>query len=506
MRLKYQLFLLLLLTGGLLIALMAAIGSWNFNRGFIGYINDIERQQLNPIVDALAAGYALEGSWDWVTDDRREWTALLATHLDLRRPPRPGGLRREGAKRRNEPGANPRPPPPGGSDFAPPPRPRGSVNAALTLDPRLLLADADRTVIIGRERGDRQVHWQPVTTENRIVGYLGNRERQTLPGRLDQAFAEKQRRGFLYAALAMVLLSALLAVALAGRLARPLLAVNDAVARIGRGEYAHRVPVARSDEIGDLSRSINTLAVTLEKNLGARRQWLAEISHELRTPVAILQGELEAIQDGVNSLDEVAIDSLHAETLRLARLIDDLHDLTLSDVGALDYRFERLDLGEVVTARIATVRNQSEAAALDIHVSPASLPSASHQKFEPEPLIVDGDGQRLCQLVDNLLQNSVRYTDADGEVCVTLSRTQDRAVIVWTDSAPGVTDEQLGRLFEPLYRADASRNRGNGGAGLGLAIVLRIIEAHGGTIAASHSPKGGLALRIELPLSQENAS
>jgi len=123
---------------------------------------------------------------------------------------------------------------------------------------------------------------------------------------------------------------------------RPLLAVNEAVSRIGRGQYDHRVPDGRKDELGDLSRNINTLAMTLEKNQGARRQWIAEISHELRTPLAILQGEIEAIQDGVIQANDAAISSLHSETLRLSRLVNDFHDLTINlDIYRCDERYIR---------------------------------------------------------------------------------------------------------------------------------------------------------------------
>lgn len=493
MRLKYQLFLILLLAGSLLIALMAAIGSWSFDRGFIGYINDTEGQRLDPLIDTLATGYAREGNWDWITDERNAWPALIDRYLGLGRGSSRSGLRRDEPDRRGRPGDRQVHDRSGPEPRIRPPSPAGST---LTLDPRLLLADADQRVLIGRVRGDRQVSWQPVTTDDQVVGYVGHHLLENLPGQLDQAFAVQQRRTFLYAALAMVLLSAPLAVALAGRLVRPLLKVNDAVARIGKGQFEYRVPDERSDEIGDLSRSINTLAFTLEKNLDARRQWLAEISHELRTPVAVLQGEIEAIQDGVAQLDSAAIASLHAETLRLARLIDDLHDLTLSDVGALDYHFERIDLRDVLSARVAAVCSLLEATSLAITVTPSHDTSS-------KPLFVNGDTQRLGQLIDNLLQNSMRYTQAGGEVRIALSQAHGRATMDWSDSAPGVDDEQLGRLFEPLYRADKSRSRGNGGAGLGLAIVQRIIEAHGGTIAASQSSLGGLALHVELPLSRE---
>ena len=456
MRLRYQLFLALLLASAVLVVLMAAIGSYRFDRGFLGYVNALERERLAPLVEALADGYAREDGWDWIAGDERVWRETLRESLGRRsgrRPPERGSTRR---------------------------RP---------FVPDLLLADAEGRPLVGRRSPDGPAAWLPIEVGGATVGRLRHRSMERLPGGLDAAFAASQQRGFLLAALAMVPVSALLAIGLAGRVVRPLTDVADAVERIGRGEYAHRLPAARRDELGALSRDINRLAATLESSLEARRRWLAEISHELRTPVAVLRGELEAIQDGVQALDAEAVDSLHAETLRLARLIDDLHALTLSDAGALDYRFERLALGEVVVGRIDAGGAAARAAALDLELRGAD-----------EPLPVHGDRQRLGQLVDNLLQNSLRYTDPGGRVRATLSREAGRAVLDWSDSAPGVDAEHLSRLFEPLYRAEASRSRDAGGDGLGLAIASRIVEAHGGTIAARAADLGGLAVRVELPL------
>ena len=502
MRLKYQLFLTLLLTGSILIALMAAIGRWNFERGFIGYINNTERQQLRPVVETLAQGYADAGNWQWITDHPDNWRVLLDTHLRTRKTPPDGGIRPGTPPSAQEPAGRAPPPPPAkrdGRDERTDRKPPGKIVGTLTMDPRLLLADKQKHLLIGRERPDSPPQWLPIVSNEQTVGFLGYHERRSLTGQLDKAFATQQRRSFFYTACAMALLSALLAVALASRLVRPILNVKDAVARIGRGQYTHRVTESRNDEIGDLSRSINTLAVSLEKNLDARRQWLAEISHELRTPVAILQGELEAIQDGVQTLDQKAIASLHVETLRLARLIDDLHDLTLSDIGALDYRFEPIEIRQVLAARINATHSQIEAASLRITIRPDISSSAG-------TLVVNADPQRLGQLFDNLLQNSIRYTHANGEVRIDMTSDNGGVIINWADSAPGVTDEQLTQLFEPLFRADASRNRSHGGAGLGLAIVQRIVDAHGGTIQARHSPLGGVALHIQMPLAQESAS
>lgn len=287
----------------------------------------------------------------------------------------------------------------------------------------------------------------------------------------------------------MIALSGVLAVALAARIVRPVLKMNGAVSRISQGEYTYRIEAERQDEIGDLARNINRLATSLDQNLNARQQWLAEISHELRTPVAILQGELEGMIDGIIPVDDTAIASLHSESLRLSRLISDLHSLTLSDIGALDYQFESLDLVSLIAARCHAASSLSSAQDITVELS---LPD--------EPLFVRGDRQRLEQLFDNLLQNSVRYTDPEGELKIALNQQDDGILISWEDSSPGVTDEQLPHLFDTLYRVETSRNRATGGAGLGLAIAKRIVDAHEGRISASQSPIGGLSLSIRFPL------
>jgi len=185
MRLDYQLFLILILTSALLIALMALIGNRSFDRGFIGYINNTERQQLLPLIDALADGYEREGSWDWLTDKRRAWKDLLDTHLGQGRAPRPGRERdrRPGDRPAGRPAGRP-PEQPGKQTEKQISRSNGAdgLVSTLTLDPRLLLADAEKRILIGRREGNRRVHWQPVMVDEQTVGYLGHRQRDTLPG------------------------------------------------------------------------------------------------------------------------------------------------------------------------------------------------------------------------------------------------------------------------------------------------------------------------------------
>lgn len=504
MRLKYQLFLALLLGSGLLIALMYVINSWSFNRGFLGYINSTEVARIEPIVDELAANYQEHDGWGWIAANHRRWGTILNKYLGtptrrggradssnliefpLKPPPPPTGERRERDK--NDPGLadKKKPGPPEQQD----PVDRGPSN--LTLDPRLLLADANEVIIYGFMGADintPETTWLPINVEDQVVGYLGYRRLKQPPGQLDKVFAEQQKRSFAYASLAMVALSALLAAALSAHIVGPILHIRNTVRRIRKGNYDQHIELTRRDEIGDLARDINRLATALDRNLSARQQWLAEISHELRTPVAILQGELEALLDGVVPVDEVAIKSLHDESLRLSRLINDLHKLTLSDIGALDYRFETIDLVELVTERCRLAQPLARAQSLSI-TTDISTPSA----------LIKGDSERLSQLADNLLQNSIRYTDSGGVINVSLHSDGHHICLCWKDSSPGVTTEQLPHLFESLYRTDASRNRDTGGAGLGLAIVSKIVEAHEGMIESSHSELGGLAITIRFPL------
>jgi two-component system sensor histidine kinase BaeS len=216
---------------------------------------------------------------------------------------------------------------------------------------------------------------------------------------------------------------------------------------------------------------------------------MADVAHELRTPLAVLRADLEAVQDGVRSASGESLNSLLAEVRTLNKLIDDLHDLSLADVGALSYRKAVLGVDELLQRCIAPFRERFAHKQLRLVTAPT----------DPE-LRVFADGSRLQQLLNNLLENSLRYTDAPGETRVSGARDGGEVLMSIDDSAPGVPPELLPRLFERFFRVDSSRNRETGGSGLGLAICRSIVEAHGGSIAAARSMLGGLRIDIRLPL------
>jgi two-component system sensor histidine kinase BaeS len=212
------------------------------------------------------------------------------------------------------------------------------------------------------------------------------------------------------------------------------------------------------------------------------------VSHELRTPLSVLRGELEAIEDGVRTLDQSSMKSLQGEVGMLSKLVDDLYELSLADVGALTYRKSECDLNELLDSCAAMFQERCNARHLRLELE---LPTP--------PLRVEADPKRLQQLFGNLLENAVRYTDEGGVLRIRAASDGDDVRIDFLDSGPGVDADQLPRLFERFYRGETSRNRASGGAGLGLAICHSIALAHGGSLSADHSPLGGLWLTLRLP-------
>jgi len=441
---------------------------WSVDRGFLRYVNTIEQERLESLASGLEHTYAEQGNWNVVRSDPWRWLRQAANREaePLEPPARHSG---RSARWRETDG------------HGPPPH-RG----------RLLLLDADRQPIFGPARRATETTLRPLQVDGAVVGYLGLLPRERLTESHELRFVEQQKLAIAVLGVFVFLVSAGLALPLANRLLRPIRALAAATHRLAAGHYASRVRIDSADELGQLATDFNALAHTLDKTEQARRQWLADVSHELRTPLAVLRGEIEAIEDGIRQPTPAAIHSLHAEVLQLGRLVDDLHQLALSDVGALSYRKEGVDLRELLDDLLAGYRPEIERRGLALA---AELPG--------RPIAVFADGERLRQMFANLLDNALHYTDAGGRIAVRLHGLEEMAVVDILDSAPGMPENEMARLFERFYRVEGSRNRRTGGAGLGLAICRNIAEAHGGRLSARPSPLGGLWLQVALPEQKE---
>jgi two-component system sensor histidine kinase BaeS len=288
-----------------------------------------------------------------------------------------------------------------------------------------------------------------------------------------------------------ILVAALVAMILARTLMSPVRKIASATRALAAGNFDQRINVSSRDELGRLADDFNLLALSLKRNEQLRRNFMADVSHELRTPLAVLKGEMEAMEDGMRELSVDNIRALQSEVTSLNKLVNDLYDLSLADIGALTYRKAEINLKVLVEQVLSQYQHRMESAGLLL---------LFEAKLDDYPVLADPD--RLKQLFINLLENSIRYTDANGRILITLTRENGYVVVQIEDSAPGVTDEQLQQLFDRMYRVESSRSRNNGGAGLGLAICRKIAEGHDGDISAGHSSLGGIYMRVTLPVSQ----
>jgi len=463
-----RLFLSILVATSLAILCIFLIMQWNINRGFFQYLNSLEQARMEQIAEGLEQAYAGHGSWDFLREKPRFWMErLLHTQSDDDAKRRLKELDTTGDVRSF-------PPPPGGSH-----RPRLPF----------IVLDAERKPIFGDPARAEKENFRPIVYKGETVGYVGMLSPKHFLSPPQLAFLKQQKLALILAALGVVLLAAIVSLPLASRLVRPIRATAAATRDLASGKYSIRLPISSSDELGQLARDFNAMALTLEKNEKARRQWVADISHELRTPLAVLRGEIEALLEGIRSTTPEAVRSLYAETLRLTRLVDDLYQLALSDLGALTYHKENLDLAEILSDSIELYRSEFTLKGISL-ITDISRESK---------LTVFGDAERLHQLFTNLLDNSLKYTDAAGKLIVRLTCRHAQATIDFEDSAPGVPEEEMERLFDRLYRVERSRGRSSGGAGLGLAICRNIVEAHAGAISAHPSALGGVTIRVIMP-------
>jgi two-component system sensor histidine kinase BaeS len=461
----HRLFLSILAATCVALLCMFLIMQWSINRGFLQYLNSLDQGRLEQMAGSLEQAYAEHGNWKFLRDNPGFLIERLlhATPADIT-----SGRLHEFDK----------------SDVPPPP-PEGAHRPRFPL----IVLDAERKPLFGNIAEAQDVNFKPIVHNNETVGYVGLLPPRQFLNPPQVQFLSQQKSALILAALGMVLIVVIFSVPLANRLVRPIRAMATATRDLASGKYTIRVPISSSDELGQLARDFNAMALTLEKNEKARRQWVADISHELRTPLAVLRGEIEALLDGIRDTTPEAVRSLHAEALRLHRLVDDLYQLALSDLGTLTYHKEDLDLAEVL-------RNSIEPYRAEFTRKGIKLSSDISNESE---ITVFADRERLQQLLTNLIDNSLKYTDTGGELVIRLACSNNQAALEFQDSSPGVPEDELDRLFDRLYRVEGSRNRSSGGAGLGLAICRNIVEAHAGTITAHPSPLGGVLIRVNLP-------
>ncbi len=278
--------------------------------------------------------------------------------------------------------------------------------------------------------------------------------------------------------------------------AGPIDEMVEATRRVGSGDYAVRVRPPRRGprELGELAAGFNTMAERLEVDERQRRSLLADVSHELRNPLAVVRGNLEAIIDGVHPADQAHLASILDETLVLGRLVEDLRTVALSEAGTLALHREPTDLGLLIHEAARSFETMAAAASVGIEVSPST--------DAPDLPALDVDPVRIREVLDNLIANALRYTPPGGTVTVEagLAPSGRSVNVSVSDTGSGIAPEIRAHLFERFAKTGDSR-----GSGLGLAIARNLVEAHGGSIRAEGRPGGGTIIRFSLPIGDQPA-
>lgn len=277
------------------------------------------------------------------------------------------------------------------------------------------------------------------------------------------------------------------------KIVTPLYRLNDRVKEFSRGNYKARVTLDSQDEIGKLGDAFNTMAESVEKNQELRRNMTADMAHELRTPLAILQGNLESLQAGIIEPDPEVISSLHDEIIRISMLVNDLQDISLAEAGKLNLNLTPVNVNELFHKVSQTFHHE------------AASKNITFKKNIPQNITLKMDREKILQVLMNLVGNALRYISPGGCIVLGVEIKENQAVIFVSDNGPGIKQEDLPYVFERFYRSRREYSRKDGGSGLGLAIAKSFVEAHGGSIWAENNPRnigGGSTFFFSLPVLQ----
>jgi signal transduction histidine kinase len=308
-------------------------------------------------------------------------------------------------------------------------------------------------------------------------------------GNTNREFLVDVRRTTRTALMVAGLASILLGTIIFRQFTRPLENLRHAVQAFAQGDLSVRIPIKSKDEVGKVAAAFNHMASQLERQEQLRQRMVADVAHELRTPLSVMQGNIEAMMDGLLKPNSGELAELHDEVERLTRLLEDLRLLSLADAGQLKLTMASISVGKLIDRVSGLMMPLADSKSVRVQ---ANIPMMS--------IVIKGDEDRLLQALTNLIDNGIRHTPAGGQVTVEAAVTEEALFISVADNGPGIPAEELSHLFERFWRGDKSRSRHSGGSGLGLSIVKQIAELHGGAVHVVSPETGGCRFTLELPI------
>ena len=360
----------------------------------------------------------------------------------------------------------------------------------------LRLADAEGNLIyspVSSDSNAAQMDYRSygieLVVDGDVVGYLllqpGDEQ---MGAQFEEQFLDRINSASLIAAAISGVASVVLAVLLAYFMLRPVHTLMAATGKLADGDLSARVEIEKPEELARLGDRFNQMADALEESDNSRKALSADIAHELRTPLAVQRAHLEALLDGVFPMTAENIATVLEQNQLLNRLVEDLRVITLTDAGELKLTLRPLNLKDLVINTVGQFTAGAQEKNIEIITS-----------LENSRMVL-ADGERVQQILHNLLQNGVRYTPEGGKLCLDLRYDEKNAVLTVRDTGDGIAEDVLPYIFDRFYRAERSRSKAVGGTGLGLAIARNLAEAHQGSLTAANHPKGGAVFTLTLPL------
>ncbi len=354
---------------------------------------------------------------------------------------------------------------------------------------KTVLLDSDGNLVFGKDKDAKMLFSRVLKYNGEKIGTLSIKAREMIPPPLKKLFTEIGL-ALIFVAVIAIAISFLIANFLSKYFLLPVSKLANATKKFSEYDFSSRITLDRKDEIGMLAKDFNEMADRLDKYEKMRKQWIADIAHELRTPLSIMQAEIEAVQDSVWPLSMKTMDHLHGEIIYLAKTVNELHLLSVAESKGLTLNLEEISVYSLLNDAAERFKEKFKSAGIGFESEP----------YKYSNIFVLADAYLLRTVVNNLMENTLRYTDKPGQLNVNSYKEDSMAVIVFDDTPPAVPEEYIDRIFDRLFRVDSSRSRKHGGSGLGLATCKTHIEALNGTIEGAASPLGGLRIIIKIPL------
>lgn len=339
------------------------------------------------------------------------------------------------------------------------------------------------------DRGLIQKFGIPLVVDNKQVGIVAVTSTFGIFNELQANFVQEVNKTLLVAALFAIAAVVAIGIIQSQSILKPVQQLADAALKVAKGDYSQRVKVDRRDELGDMAAAFNSMAGDLALQQELRRKSMADIAHELRTPLSIIQIDLESLEDGLMEFTPENIRLIRNEAAHLNAMVEDLRLLSQADAGELRIELNRVEVGSIVR----------EIVERQCHLMREKQLTLDYQLPDKEVFIL-GDTQRLSQILINLINNAAQHTAAGGKIVINVLQDVNFVEINVQDNGEGIPPEDLPFVFERLYRVEKSRSRDEGGTGLGLSIARSLVEAQGGTISVESVEGYGSTFKLRLPL------